>query len=368
MQVNLYKKEGGFTLIELSIVILISGILISAFLSMALLYRVQLEEERLDEVVAIGKEAIISYEDYGRYPCPANPSLPIDDANYGLEDCSLPIVDGVISGIVPSRTIEKIENKITKVIEDVPVNLLSIVESKSAIHFNFTDPWGRPLLYAVTASMTAAGTFDYNAGVISITDEHGRNTGGINNNAHFVVYSLGKDNTCPAAGTESNNCNGDSNFVDGIRYTVNGANHYDDKVAYFTKRSVSLWSNHLDNNSKTVGDAKNDNTGNIGINTVNPQAKLHVNGNLRVSKDAIANAYCDNGTVNCINPISLQSDIKCSTDGHYIKAVTIDATTKRFVVQCGKLEFLPPPSAVDCSKKGGVNAIYTAKLLPECNY
>lgn len=82
--------SGGFTLIELSFVLVISGVVLVAGIRSYDTYtkhqRFTATYERMNAIKA-------SFSDFtnalARYPCPADPSLDMMDPNAGVEDCSL---------------------------------------------------------------------------------------------------------------------------------------------------------------------------------------------------------------------------------------------------------------------------------------
>ncbi|OFW93982.1 MAG: hypothetical protein A3J37_07725 [Alphaproteobacteria bacterium RIFCSPHIGHO2_12_FULL_45_9] len=334
------KSSGGFTLIELSFVILISGIILVAFLSVARSYIVNIEQEKLTKVVAYAKTAIIQYRAaFGAYPCPARGNLAITDTNYGRSDCTITPVGGVMIGILPKDK-----------------NLGDLISSFETVQTNFMDPWDRPLVYAVTATLTNSGTFNPLNGLIDIEDENGDNTGGVKNNAHFVVLSYGKNASCPTTGSEAENCDGDNKFISSIRY-----NDYDDKIAFHLSLQASLWSDHLNSSNVANGNAKNDNTGNIGIGTNTPSQKLDVVGDISVSDKVMSQRICED-TTTCMRPETL-FNISCSTSGQYLSGITLNSTTGALVPICTALNFPNPTTTTVCPH--GVKGIFTSGLI-EC--
>jgi prepilin-type N-terminal cleavage/methylation domain-containing protein len=349
------NTSAGFTLLELSIVIIISGIIFVSLLAIAKTYIENIEQEKLTRVVDSAKTAITQYRSaFGAYPCPANAALPKTAANYGKADCTIVPVGGVLIGILP---------------QDKQLSVL--ISNFETLQTNFMDPWDRPLIYAVTRTLTNSATFNPEQGKIDIKDELGQNTGGIKGDAHFVVLSYGKDATCPAAGSENENCNGDARFISSIRYDAPGALHFDDRIAFYVEHQASLWSDHLNSSFTTQGNAKNDNSGNIGIGTTLPAQKLNVVGDISVSTKVMAQKICDDGTTDCMKPETLYN-VTCPCSGGlgtgtgpgstclstdlYIKGISLNAANQ-LVPTCGPLTFTPPAATVNCP--GGVLGIYT---------
>lgn len=83
-------NESGFTLLELSISLLIVGLLSSGLLlglsAQRQIADTQAAQHQLDEI----REALIGFAlSHGRLPCPARATLNSTDAQAGLEDCAL---------------------------------------------------------------------------------------------------------------------------------------------------------------------------------------------------------------------------------------------------------------------------------------
>lgn len=97
MTKNSFKHLGnrGFTLIEITVVMIIFGVLISLGM-MGLRYYIG-NKGYENTITALDKNnlgLIMFQATYRRYPCPANPQLAEDHPDYGYEDCSLTPVAG----------------------------------------------------------------------------------------------------------------------------------------------------------------------------------------------------------------------------------------------------------------------------------
>jgi prepilin-type N-terminal cleavage/methylation domain-containing protein len=79
----------GFTLLELSIVLIITGILTIPLIRLYTDYlqqeKIDLTKSNLDHI-----SRIVALSSPLRYPCPADRSLIPSDPNYGLDVCTLP--------------------------------------------------------------------------------------------------------------------------------------------------------------------------------------------------------------------------------------------------------------------------------------
>lgn len=216
------KRQIGFTLVEIALVLLIVGLIVGGGLS---LIGSQIESSRHTKTAAIieeAKSAIMGFVLVNQYlPCP-------DADNDGLEDraglgprnglCQL----GSFQGELPSGTLGD----------------------------DFRDAWGNPLYYAVETGdlftdantpITTAALAD--VGNITIDDPETGNT--ITTEAVFVVLSFGKNATetwasinagaCPTGGlpagaAEQENCDTDNIYDRGRINTESEANFYDDQI------------------------------------------------------------------------------------------------------------------------------------------
>lgn len=319
----------AFTVLEMALVLLVFGILLTGFLSYYKIYTEQMRMERTERSVKNIRQALLSFRitnDY--YPCPARADLPVTDVNFGQMDCTIVPVSGTLQGIVPN-------------------NIVPFLDSYDPVQRGFKDSWGIPLTYAVTEnlSMLVAGDpfalppvpptmpFDSTAGSIAVIDEFDRPTGGISaaGDAHFVVLSTGGDAVCPAGTFQEENCDADNVFRDSLRYDGNGVQRYNDYIAFYNRADLSIWSNHAPGGT-AIGDAKNDNSGNIGINVNVPSEKIDVDGNINVSSNTFVNEICNDATGTCLKPEQL-FNFRCDTptpaNGHtggartYAKGVTL---------------------------------------------
>ena len=93
------KKHGGFSLLELALVLIISGIMYAAIFNA---YGQYLKQQRLDDTYETMRFIQGAFTEYAainrRYPCPARRDIGPDDANYGVENCSPSAVKRVDTG------------------------------------------------------------------------------------------------------------------------------------------------------------------------------------------------------------------------------------------------------------------------------
>ncbi len=225
------NNQSGFTLVELSIVIAISGVVMLAAAHMVKLYTVNLQYEKTLHHLKQTHKALDIFRDLnGRYPCPADPTLAPTSANYGLEecrvqadivtnenDCTAPtnplslgiscavgVHDGdengsddvVMIGIIPFRTLYA---------GDAVLGLAGVRNTQDGgiTVYNESmkfDGWARYISYAVTEHMTDAGhnaianPVNPSTGGIRVIDENNQTVViDSENSAHYIIYSAGEN-------------------------------------------------------------------------------------------------------------------------------------------------------------------------------
>ena len=269
------QRQSGFTVLEMAIVLIISGLLLAGFLGIVNNNR-QVQEFRNNEIIARLQWGLAEhFRIFGYYPCPADPTLAEDHANYGeAQDCSaLAPPSGVVVGAVPVNQLNIAVNCVDPAANSLPDNLAETFHNhlntaQQFVRFgaqvdnanadgttndssvrNFSpdsarcvstnlirDIYGSKITYAVTKSSTVltafaadgsliAGTLDPGGGLIQIVNEAGNQA--IRSNPHFVLVSHGPDQkgaflangnasalTCAAgsAAKDAENCNGDVVF------------------------------------------------------------------------------------------------------------------------------------------------------------
>lgn len=337
-------REAGFSLIELAILMVIAGLLVSSALSTFDTYQKRTAlnstiEKRNNIEIALGRFVA----DNGRLPCPADPALPVTDANSGVENCrpggiAYPTLspagceghcriegarknfsglngvpetpglsrDRVLRGVIPYKTLG-----------------LALWESY--------DGWGTMMTYAVTELLSSSFllspddpppwgriNYDKSLGALDIalwdpdteTDEPAPNPEtDLIYSWPFVLVSHGPDRRggwtvngsvaipCAGQGRDLPNCDPESaTFVEpSYTVTVEGNLFYDDAMlttSYVTSADKWYYSG--------VGRIRNK-EGKVGIDIEDPQVSLDVSGTARV-QSARASTFCnEDGTV-CFEP------------------------------------------------------------------
>lgn len=231
-----HNKEDGFTLLEVAIVIIIGGVLLSLLSSALLVYvkknRIATTEQRMNGI----QEAIAQYLNVNRkYPCPAPLTAGPDDTTFGREvtlDCNT----GAFAGTVQNSGVR---------IGAVPTRSLNLPDEYAM------DSWGNKYVYAVTEVLATANLYAADGGVIRVIDSAGNELVSPPSNpssrAHYVVLSHGESaagaypigavasppTPCPGSGMEAENCNDDITFRSTLfNSDANSASFYDDYIVY----------------------------------------------------------------------------------------------------------------------------------------
>lgn len=235
------SSQSGFSLIEVALVMVLGGILLSMFsgtlLTMISSAKMKTTQERMKSI----NEAIQIYATANnKLPCVAQRTVDVSAAaaaNYGKEiNCA---------GGVPAGT-DEVGGGVNRIrIGFVPTRTLNLPDETGY------DAWGSRIMYAVTRTMTDTATYDpANAGRIVINDGLGTQ---LTNTATYVVFSVGRDgrggyNTrgvqvadceIPAGRVDIENCDydapggADNTFVSTMMTgSTDDANHFDDYLTY----------------------------------------------------------------------------------------------------------------------------------------
>jgi prepilin-type N-terminal cleavage/methylation domain-containing protein len=233
-----HRTDSGFTLVELAIVLLVTGILMAAYLDAS---RLWLETRRHDVTMArmrLIQDAMTHYFSRNTaYPCPAAPvSNPSDDLPY--EDCTT--LSPAQIQQAKKQGIAFINYNNRQIIEGaVPFRLLNIPR-ESAL-----DGWDHQFTYAITARLTRHATFNANLGGIGIIDENNESLTTPPASALWALVSHGPDGSgawyngseatsCPPARRETLNCHHEGRFAVAPVSFADSEHFYDDIVFYRT--------------------------------------------------------------------------------------------------------------------------------------
>lgn len=357
----------GFTLLEITIILFIVGILTVPIVQLYTQYLQQKTWSDTKKNVDLAASSLIDFQlNNGRYPCPADRTLPITDANYGKE-----LIDGLGHCIVTAglctgsvcRGTNGYDTDNNGTADNVLIGALPFrdldleattlnrrISQKTAL-----DGYHYKIDYAVTEILTESATYNPQRGSVIINQQDGTpaiiqsTTPGVpNRGAHYAVFSHGSDgngafsvegqlfSACGAlaAAADNENCNNDAILMQGVSNTfAAGASYYDDYVKYRTLLGTSLWSE----TSPGAADIMNMNSGNVGINTSVPQERLDVAGILSSDGNIQATQICDATGAGCFStnvitePLAT-APIKCTgqpLDGISLAAGVCDIITAK---------------------------------------
>ena len=242
------KNQSGFTLIEFAMVMVLSGLVMGALLHIYKIYLTDKNVRLVNERLLILSSSMSSFQNASqRYPCPADPTLPVTSPDAGLEgiagpnpdrclnlldalpaagDCTGPggtgicRVDGartaygltvgltdpdpVFIGAVPYRSLKSgMERGLcfsmvdgSSVVCD-PGDATQYSQNdatmEAAARMDTLDAWGFQMTYAVSAPQTLDGLFDTNFGVLDVKTENGDDLVSPEGTAHFVIVAHGEN-------------------------------------------------------------------------------------------------------------------------------------------------------------------------------
>ena len=339
------KKQNnrGFTLVELSIVLLITGIITAALLQLYDTHLAAKDYNNTVDNIELTQSALYEFAGLmGRYPCPADPTLAPGDANFGEENCTCG--GNIICTNVGTRDLDNDGVNEFVMIGALPaIDLLDIIKDVPLSFDESNDGYDMKLTYAVTQAMTdesadVLNPVNSNLGAVEIVDENGetilakvnkdKDGNDVGASAHFVLISHGSNKiggygigggheSCingltqdeqddfnngveTNLGAEFENCDyNDGKFAKALLST--GNEYYDDIVSFGTTDMNTIWQQSLYSPGTEIY-LYNTNAGNVGIGTDNPESKLHVDGNIRAQQLQSDNGYCDLTNQNCVEP------------------------------------------------------------------
>jgi type II secretory pathway pseudopilin PulG len=367
------RKQGGYTLIEIAMVMMFVGIvMVPAFH----LYSQKLETDKrteTDQSVRLAENFVAAFRTmYGRYPCPAPMDASPGDADYGYEDCT-----AAIPGIVTVAS----NNPALAATPDVLIGTLPFREMNMQEHESY-DGYGNRLTYAVTRILTDSTTFDPNIGGVSVVDFNGNNTLAQPNSAQFVLLSHGKDGrgaitrdgvrsgVCVVGAVDEENCNDDVTFM-----KSDARVGYDDLMIHATNALIGYWK-YTSTTSENVilGDATQ-----FGIGIQNP-VELANPSELTVldstPSDAIiladggsmiSNEICDYGDTDCFSASLIAGDIGMGTGGMTCPAGQIMTGIELGGPRCvSSVNFECPPGQFMAGVDGDGELICEGAPAPGC--
>ena len=363
-------RSGGFTLIELCIVMIIVGLALAVFLQFASTFTEKkrlealaddkgdiqkalvdfivddpLVEDRRADGSIIPKtgpgamDSVATRGDYEgqRFPCPADPALAPGDPGFGQEvvatsgglaDPSNP--DSNVTGCAVTGGVQVAGTGANAVyIGALPTATLGLQYGNAA------DVYGNKYTYAVSANLTgwsAAVNLDTPGNVAMVHSD-----GSLSHRAQFAVISHGPDGkgayplagtartACTGTGLDLINCNDDGRFLIAGVQEASGADYYDDYAfSTFGDDINDGWMQSVDT---AQVDIQTKNAGNVGIGK-NPGAsyKLDVAGNINSDGDVYVDGMTGLGTITPAAKLDVAGEVRIGNTGLACDSATTGAT------------------------------------------
>jgi prepilin-type N-terminal cleavage/methylation domain-containing protein len=348
MNARVSRKAAGFTLIEMSIVILVSGLIMAGgFQAYRIYLKNQFSTDAYDKQQTIAG-SISRFRsnpvNAQRYPCPSNPNMPLTDPNAGREiaiaSCAQlrsPLtpagtcIEGVCKALGRDTTADADAIGDAILIGGIPFADIKEGAEAGSTRLNIDlsakdvlDPWGYQMSYIVTANMTSSDTIlnQPTYGVIPITTpapglidlvqpassgvmaiiSHGDNHLGAHSREGTVPFP------CTGGTADVMNCDLSGRVVVGVRTLTQDSTYFDDVVYHESASVGALW-------QAGTGGVFNTNPGNVGVGLENPQNKLEVNGNVSALRFT-QNQICDTAG-HCWSPKAFASatGMQCPASG-----------------------------------------------------
>ena len=409
------NKESGFTLIEISIAIIVIGLLITPLFT---LYDTYITEKRLrdtnDTIQTVSTSLELFRDLNGFYPCPAPmDSTPNDTVrvNGRAQPCDAAVFTAAsqdpgdcVDGICLKSSDRTDITASDIVMGTIPFRDIQMTEAESL------DGYGNRLLYAVTQDLTDITTFDSTRGGISIVDASGNLLTEKKDSMYLVLsYGASKQGAynrnaviqqpCPTTGIEIDNCvndftnstltNPDAIFTFAPTSTANSNNEFDHVMTFSASREQALWRRY-DSNIENAQDLSPDHK--IGLGVDNPTAELHIDtpgsssnniGALMVDDPnaaIIVDKVCDETGTYCFEPKMFGGDpdampatggVRCPT-GEYLKGIeggTFECSPHK--IECPNatpvFRGLDSAGRAKCTAIPGVSCAATSKTLCNAN-
>jgi prepilin-type N-terminal cleavage/methylation domain-containing protein len=241
MKIKLMRAEqnhkNGFSLLELSIVLTIIGILLSGSLQVCFSLQEKKQYDVTKQRLGDIRTALALYAaTHGNLPCPASPA-----GNYSADDCT--------QGTDPMPGVERYNidppHLPTDGKDDVWTGLIPMKELRLD-NEQIQDGWGNEFTYAVSRRLTLPNGMRGNPlplGIISVVDENGGNVLDKPDTGRYVVVSHGPlgagawtqqggRKPCDETTLEGRNCLGQNVFVMAPVSRQQGAGFYDNIVIH----------------------------------------------------------------------------------------------------------------------------------------
>lgn len=295
------NKYKGFSLIELSIVLIIMGLMLSAYLnSFYSVYTSQKYKKTKQDMETIAESIEIFLFRNGRLPCPAAVDLDIQSKSYAIEGNCISPEDLEKISVDRPKEMKGLYYSVGRNNKVVVTGFLP-VRSMNLNQELIEDNWSKKYLYAVTLSLAFLQTYESSAGGIYISDEFGNSLVMPEGSAQYVLISRGEQDN-KINDFENENYDWDAFF--NLAPLSKGTFNFDDLILYET------WISPPSEQSCRLGDVAG-----FLKNKANP--KIEKNRDMLISNGQTV-SECAKDDRNCPSYV-------CSY-GHFIKStVTLDS-------------------------------------------
>ncbi len=282
-QMNKSQNQSGFTLVELTVVLVVIGLLLASAAPVLKIYLLQKRDNEMKETTRAVRTALSNFiEVNDRYPCPAPLDISSLDPQFGQEQIVNP--GQPTQSCDPSSSGVSYDAGLNVYVGAVPARTLDLEMGRTL------DPYGNRFTYAISGPHAGMNGMVNPSlpGTISIipplatgmSPQFALVSHGLDGAGSFTPEGVANAITCADASTEQQeNCDLDGTLTE--IYQSYGTLYYDD-ISYFTliDDDPDGWWKQA---SGTPNDIINKNSGNVGIGTLAPQAKLDVQGDASVS-------------------------------------------------------------------------------------
>lgn len=205
------SRSSGFTLVEMAVVLVIVGLMLSGIL-MPLSTQMEqrdrnITKQRIEEI----KEALLGFAVMnGRLPCPTTTADPAD-ANYGIEDASCPAPSPL--GYIPWKTLGVAET-----------------DAWGTVRTNSGDPWPGYWRYRVDSNFSVPITSistGFSADALTIQNNSGSSLTTTSERPVAVIISTGKNLNADAENADGN--------IDGIYQSDVPSSNFDDQLIWLSR-------------------------------------------------------------------------------------------------------------------------------------
>lgn len=237
---SITEDQKGFTLFEILFVLIISGLILVTFSQALKAYLKNAQYETTVENIRRLQSALEEFVALqGRFPCPADPSLNLNDVDYGIERCRDPVAGAVPNGCTVNMPVLKTDGVTptqircvdtgardadgdtvadTVLIGMFPIRTVLLNQPDSGAAplngIDAKDGYGSRFTYAISEKMTdllnysITSPVNINLGAIRVEDENENTVVDPIDSVNYVIFSHGenKDGAYNNSGVIVDNC------------------------------------------------------------------------------------------------------------------------------------------------------------------